>query len=84
MSYCGKRNLLRLNVKGKLTCDQEFFFSVGNVKVSGREEKGTFEGPVDRRLKENPFVELRWRIKSVSYSGGQKNLRKLEKPNCYS
>ena len=85
MSYCGKnKSLLRLNVEGKLTCDQEFFFSVGNVKVGGREEKGTFEGPVDSWLKENPFVELRWRIKSLSYSRGQKNLRKVEKPNCYT
>ena len=36
-----KKNLLRLNVEGKLTCDQAFFFfSVGNVKVGGRKEKG--------------------------------------------
>ena len=76
MSYCGKKNLLRLNVEGKLTCDQAFFFAVENTKVGGRKDKGKKDRLTNGRLRKNPCVELRSRIKGLSYCGVSKELGK--------
>ena len=76
MSYWGKKNLLRLNVEGKLTCDQAFFFFFFSRSVTLKWADGKRKGRRTgwSRVKENSVLWTQIENKAPKLQRGSKDL----------